>query len=101
MEKEVEFVDVEQKAKECRALPFFIMDITSGELLSIFSVSNIDTAIRSFKMNMDAYPENLVHDCILVRYDGREVVFEGKDYLDEWHKKQDAKMQKIRALGGM
>ena len=86
MNQEVELVNIEQKAKECQVKPYFMMDILSGDFLGIFSVKNAETAIRSFCMSMDQMPEGIVHDTVLVDYETRGVVFEGKDYLEEWKK---------------
>lgn len=84
MNKDIEVVNVEEKAKEAEVHPYFMMDILSGECIGIFSVKNDETAVRTFCMNMDNFPENLVHDTVLCRYDDRSVVFEGQNYIETW-----------------
>lgn len=91
MNETMEIVDVEQKAKECEVHPYFMLDILSGDFIGIFSVKNDETAVRTFCMNMDNFPENLVHDTVLCKYDDRTIVFEGKEYLKTWKEKQAAK----------
>lgn len=81
---DVELINVEQKAKECKVTPYFMMDILSGDCLGIFTVANDETAIRSFCESLDPLPESIVHDAVLVKYDTRDIIFEGKNYLETW-----------------
>lgn len=77
-------IDIEQKAKECKINPYFMMDILSGDCLGVFTVENDEVAIRSFCISLDPLPESLVHDTVLIKYDTRELIFEGKDYIETW-----------------
>ena len=84
----LDLVDLDKVAQNCSVNPYFIVDIASGDMLAIFSVNNDMTAIRSFTMSCDSMPLNLVKDVILVKYDSKEVIFEGKNYLDKWKENQ-------------
>lgn len=97
---EKEFVDLNELSKKCEVTPYFLMDISSGEMLSVFSAKNIETALRTFKMSVDNFPEILLKDTVLVRYDTREVCFEGKDYIEEWKKQKDAFQARMLAIQG-
>lgn len=88
-----EIINIEEKAKECKVVPYFMMDILSGDCLGIFTVANDETAIRSFCMSMDQMPQGLVHDSVLVRFVDREVIFEGKNYLETWQAHQKPVVQ--------
>lgn len=88
-----ELIDIEVKAKECKVNPYFMMDILSGDCLGVFTVANDETAIRSFCMSLDQMPQGLVKDSVLVRYDDREIIFEGKNYLETWQEHQKPVVQ--------
>ena len=83
-----ELINIEQKAKDCSVHPYFMMDILSGECLGVYTCANVETAIRSFCMSMDQMPQGIVHDAVLVCYDSREILFEGKNYLETWQQHQ-------------
>lgn len=84
-------VDIEQIAKDVcsKITPYLIVDISSGEMTGIYQCPNVQTAVRSFCESMDRMPERFVKDSILVNFVTREVVFEGKNYIDEWNKVQE------------
>lgn len=95
MNNDFEVVNVQEKALECKkhVHPYFIMDILSGDCLGIFTVENVQTAIRSFCMSMDNMPQGIVHDSILADYETGEVIFEGRDYLETWQEHQKPVVQ--------
>lgn len=96
MDKEV--VNIEVKAKECDVHPYFMMDILSGDFIGIFSVKNDETAVRTFCMNMDNFPESLVHDTVLVKYDDKSIVFEGKDYIETWKQNHANQIPQLKGV---
>lgn len=88
-------VDIDKIACDvCEKItPYVICDISSGEFTGIFQCPNVQTAVRSFCESMDRMPERYVKDAILVNYDSKEVVFEGKNYIEEWNKVQERNAQ--------
>lgn len=86
-------INIEEKAKNCKCIPYFMMDILSGDCLGVFTVANDETAIRSFCMSLDQMPQGLLKDSVLVRYDDREIIFEGKNYLETWQEHQNSVVQ--------
>lgn len=88
-------VDIDKIALQvCENItPYVICDISSGEFTGIYQCPNVQTAVRSFCESMDRMPERYVKDAILVNYDTKEIVFEGKNYIEEWNKVQERQAQ--------
>lgn len=83
-----QIADLDKMAHDCAVHPYFIMDIASGEMTAIFSCKNDATAIRSFCMNMDHMPEAIVRDAVLIDFVNKDIIFEGKNYIEKWKQQQ-------------
>lgn len=88
-------VDVEFLAKKVEIHPYFTMDSVSGDMVSFFSSKNVKAAVRSFCNSLDPLPLSLVKDLILVDAETREIVFDGKDYVDEWKDHQQYRLEEM------
>lgn len=49
-------------------------------------------------MNMDNFPESLVHDTVLVKYDDKSIVFEGKDYIETWKQNHANQIPQLKGV---
>lgn len=94
-------VDVEDLANKVEFHPYFGMDSVSGDMVSIFSSKNVKAAVRSFCNSLDPLPLSLVKDLVLVDGITREIIFDGKDYVDEWKDHQQYRLEEmIRSFKG-
>lgn len=100
-EKEVELqdnsgvVDVSEMAKKIEIHTYFGMDSVSGDLISFFTAKNVKAAVRSFCNSLDPLPLSMVKDFVLVDGETREIVFDGKDYEDEWKDHQQYRLEQM------
>lgn len=86
-------VDVSELAKKVQCHPYFGMDSVSGDLVSFFTASNVKAAVRSFCNSLDPLPLSMIKDFVLVDAESREIVFDGKDYEDEWKDHQQYRLE--------
>lgn len=102
MEKEIEkesiidnggVVDIEELAKKVHIHAYFGMDSVSGDLVSFFNSANAKAAVRSFCNGLDPLPLSIVKDLVLVDAETREIVFEGKDYVEQWTANQNSRLE--------
>lgn len=94
-------VDLEELAKKVEIHPYFAMDSVSGDMVSFFSSKNVQSAVRSFCNSLDPLPLSLVKDLVLVDGETRGIVFDGKDYVDEWKDHQQYRLEEmIRSFKG-
>lgn len=98
MEENLNVVDVTSLIKDVKFHVYFGFDIASKEMTMFFNSSNVETAVRSFCLTLNTLPDSMVKDFILVDGDTREIVFEGKDYLDKWEAYQARKSQWEKGL---
>lgn len=100
-EKEVDLqdnngvVDVSEMAKKVEIHAYFGMDSVSGDLISFFTAKNVKAAVRSFCNSLDPLPLSMVKDFVLVDGESREIVFDGKDYEDEWKDHQQYRLEQL------
>ena len=71
------------------------MDSVSGDLVSFFSSANAKAAVRSFCSSLDHLPLNVMKDFVLVDGVTREIVFEAKDYVDQWKSNQAYRLEQM------
>lgn len=88
-------VNVSELAQKVEIHPYFSMDSVSGDMCSFFSSKNIQAAVRSFCNSLDPLPLSIVKDLVLVDGETREVVFDGKDYVDEWKDHQNYRLEQM------
>lgn len=88
-------VDIEELAKKVEVHAYFGMDSVSGDLVSFFNAANIKAAVRSFCNSLDVLPLSIVKDLVLVDSDTRSIVFEGKDYVDQWTSNQNYRLEQM------
>lgn len=94
-------VDVSALAAKVEVHPYFTMDSVSGDMVSFFSAKNSKAAVRSFCNSLDPLPLSLVKDLVLVDGISREIIFDGKDYVDEWKDHQQYRLEEmIRSFKG-
>ena len=88
-------VDVAELAKKIECHAYFGMDSVSGDLISFFTAKNVKAAVRSFCNSLDPLPLSMVKDFVLVDAESREIVFDGKDYEDEWKDHQQYRLEQL------
>ena len=88
-------VDIEELAKKVEVHAYFGMDSVSGDLVSFFNAANIKAAVRSFCNSLDHLPLSIVKDLVLVDSDSRSIVFEGKDYIEQWTSNQNYRLEQM------
>lgn len=88
-------VNVEELAKKVDIHPYFGMDSVSGDMVSFFTSKNVTAAVRSFCNSLDMLPISMVKDFVLVDGVSREIIFDGKDYVDEWKDHQNYRLQEM------
>lgn len=88
-------VDLEELAKKVLIHPYFGMDSVSGDMVSFFSSGNVKSAVRSFCNSLDRLPLCMVKDFVLVDGVTREIVFDGKDYVDQWKENQNYRLEEM------
>lgn len=88
-------VDIEELAKKVFIHPYFGMDSVSGDLVSFFSSGNAKAAVRSFCNSLDNLPLSIVKDLVLVDGETRHIVFEGKDYVEQWTNNQNYRLEQM------
>lgn len=94
-------VDVSALAVKVECHAYFTMDSVSGDMVSFFSANNAKAAVRSFCNSLDPLPLSLVKDLVLVDAESREIIFDGKDYVDEWKDHQQYRLEEmIRSFKG-
>lgn len=89
MEENMPVVNVQNLARDAKYHVYFALDIASGDMTMFFNCPSVEVAVRSFCMSLDTLPESLVKDFVLVDGETRDVVFEGRQYLETWQKKRD------------
>lgn len=88
-------VDVAELAKKVEIHPYFGMDSVSGDLVSFFTSGTVKAAVRSFCNSLDSLPLSMVKDFVLVDGCSREIVYDGKDYVDEWKDHQHYRLEQM------
>ena len=88
-------VDIQELANKVEIHPYFGMDSVSGDLVSFFNAANVKVAVRSFCNGLDVLPLSIVKDLVLVDASNREIVFEGKDYVDSWNANQNYRLEQM------
>lgn len=88
-------VDIQELANKVVVHPYFGMDSVSGDLVSFFNAANVKAAVRSFCNGLDVLPLSIVKDLVLVDASNREIVFEGKDYVDSWNANQNYRLEQM------
>lgn len=88
-------VDIQELANKVEIHPYFGMDSVSGDLVSFFNAANVKAAVRSFCNGLDVLPLSIVKDLVLVDASSREIVFEGKDYVDSWNANQNYRLEQM------
>lgn len=88
-------VDIDELAKKVFIHSYFGMDSVSGDMVSFFSSGNVKAAVRSFCNSLDSLPLSLVKDLVLVDGESRQIVFEGKDYVDTWKDNQNYRLEQM------
>lgn len=88
-------VDIEELAKKVFIHPYFGMDSVSGDMVSFFSSGNPKAAVRSFCNSLDSLPLSMVKDFVLVDGVTREIIFEGKDYENDWKEHQQYRLEQM------
>ena len=88
-------VDLEELAKKVLIHPYFGMDSVSGDMVSFFSSGNVKAAVRSFCNSLDHLPLSMVKDFVLVDGVTREIVYDGKDYVDQWKENQNYRLEEM------
>lgn len=88
-------VDIQELANKVEIHPYFGMDSVSGDLVSFFNAANVKAAVRSFCNGLDILPLSIVKDLVLVDASNREIVFEGKDYVDSWNANQNYRLEQM------
>ena len=86
-------VDIDELAKKVSVHAYFGMDSVSGDLVSFFNAANAKAAVRSFCNGLDPLPLSIVKDLVLVDAETREIVFEGKDYVEQWTSNQNYRLE--------
>lgn len=88
-------VDIEEMAKKVHIHPYFGMDSVSGDLISFFNAANPKAAVRSFCNSLDMVPLNVMRDFVLVDGVTREIVFEARDYVEQWKSNQAFRLENM------